>query len=61
MLWHKSKPLYLKTQSVPRFKHFPSRLYCKNQSVNYVYSKDRYLFWDPYKTLNAKRAPCGIF
>ena len=27
----------------------------KNQSVNYVYNKSRCLFWDPYKTLNAKR------
>jgi hypothetical protein len=33
----------------------------KNQSVNDVYSKRRCLFWDPYKTLNAKRAPCRIF
>jgi len=32
-----------------------------NQSVNGVYRKSRRLFWDPYKTLNAKREPCRIF
>jgi hypothetical protein len=26
-----------------------------------IYSKCRCLFWDPYKTLNAKWAPCRIF
>jgi len=33
----------------------------KNQSVNDVYSKGRCLFWDPYKTLKAKREPCRVF
>jgi hypothetical protein len=33
----------------------------KNQSVNDVQSKSRCLFWDPYKSLNTERAPCGIF
>jgi hypothetical protein len=33
----------------------------KNQSVNNVYSKSRWLFWYPYKTLNAERAPCTNF
>jgi len=33
----------------------------KNHSVYDVYSKSRCLFWDPYKTLNAKWAPCRIF
>jgi hypothetical protein len=33
----------------------------KTQSVNDVQSKSRCLFWVPYKTLNAKRAPCRIF
>jgi len=33
----------------------------KNQSVDGVYSRSRCLFWDPYKTLSAKRAPCRIF
>jgi len=33
----------------------------KNQSVNEVLSKSRCLFWNPYKTLNTKRAPCRIF
>jgi hypothetical protein len=28
--------------------------------VEDVYSRGRYLFWDPYKTLNAKWAPCRI-
>ena len=32
----------------------------KNQSVNDVQSKSRCLFWDTYKTINAKRAPCRI-
>ena len=32
----------------------------KNQSFNDVLGKSRCLFWDPYKTLNAKRAPCRI-
>ena len=33
----------------------------KNQPVNDLQSKSRCLFWYPYKTLNAKRAPCRIF
>ena len=33
----------------------------KNQSFKDVCSKGRCLFSDPYKTLNAKRAPCRIF
>ena len=41
--------LYIKTQSVPRSKHTPSRLK-KNQSVNTVYRKNRCLFSDPHKT-----------
>jgi hypothetical protein len=57
-MWN-SGPKRLKTQSVPRSKHFC--LSYKNQSVYDVYSKGRGLFWDPYKTLNAKRAPCRIF
>jgi len=48
-------------------------LYIRNQSVPAVntlhhgykqlvtYSKRRCLFWDPYKTLDAKWAPCRIF
>jgi hypothetical protein len=33
----------------------------KTQSVNDVYSKSHCLFWDRYKTLKAKRAPCRSF
>jgi hypothetical protein len=33
----------------------------KNRSANDVYSKSHCLFWDPYKTLNTKQAPCRIF
>jgi hypothetical protein len=33
----------------------------KNQSANDVQSKGHCLFWDLYKTLNAKRATCRIF
>ena len=29
--------------------------------VSFANSKDRCLFWDPYKTLKAKPAPCRIF
>jgi len=49
---------YIRNQSVPRSEHFPPRL--QNQSVNDVSNKSRCLFWDPYKTLNAKRASCRI-
>jgi hypothetical protein len=31
-----------------------------NHSINTVCSKGRYLFQDPYKTLDAKQAPCRI-
>jgi len=42
------RPLYLKTQSVPRCKHFSSRL--ENQSVYAVSGISRCLFSDKYKT-----------
>ena len=44
----KRRPLYLKTQSVPRSKHFSSRLY-KNQSVYAVSGTSRCLFSDKHK------------
>jgi hypothetical protein len=44
----KRRLLYLKTQSVPRSKHFSSRL--KNQSVYAVSGTSRRLFSDKYKT-----------
>jgi len=34
---------------------------CAVKCSNDVYSKSCFLFSDPYKTLNAKRAPCRIF
>ena len=51
--------LYLKTQFVPRNKTF--QLGYKNQSVYAVSGTSRCLFWDAYKTLNAKRAPYTVF
>ena len=44
----KRRPLYLKTQSVPRCKHF--HLGYKNQSVYAVSGTSRCLFSDKYKT-----------
>ena len=44
----KCRLLYLKTQSVPRCKHFSSRL--KKQSVYAVSGTSRCLFSDKYKT-----------
>ena len=44
----KRRPLYLKTQSVPRSKHF--HLGCKNQSVYAVSGTKRCLSSDKYKT-----------
>ena len=44
----KRRPLYLKTQSLPRCKHFSSRLL--NQSVCAVSGTSRCLFSDKYKT-----------
>ena len=44
----KRRLLYLKTQAVPRCKHFSSRL--KNQSVYAVSGTSRCLFSDKYKT-----------
>ena len=40
--------LYLKTQFVPRSKHFSSRLW---KPISYVvWGRSRYLFWDKFKT-----------
>jgi hypothetical protein len=44
----KRRMLYLKTQSVPRCKHFSSRL--QNQSIYAVSDASRCLFSDNYKT-----------
>ena len=44
----KRRPLYLKTQSVPRCKHFSSRY--KNQWIYAVSGTSRCLFSDKYKT-----------
>ena len=54
----KRRLLYLKTQSVPRTKHF--HLGYKNQSVYAVSGTSRCLFWDKYKT-NRVWAECIIF
>ena len=47
LLKTKRRLLYLKTQFVPRSKHFSSRLY--NQSVYAVSGTSRCLFSDKYK------------
>jgi len=39
----------IKTQSVPRSKHLPQRLF-KNQSPNVIQGKSHCLFTDPYTT-----------
>jgi len=31
------------------------------KTVQIIIISSRCLFWDPYKTLNARRAPCRIF
>ena len=53
----KRKMLYLKTQSVPRCKHFSSGY--KNESVYAVSGTSRCLFWDKYKT-NTVWAECQV-
>jgi hypothetical protein len=42
--------LYLKTQFVPRSKHFTFQLGYKNLSVYVIWGRSRCLFWDKYKT-----------
>jgi len=56
LLKTKHNLLYIRNHSVNTFHHG-----YKNQSINDIQSKSRCLFWDPYKTLSAKRAPCWIF
>ena len=51
---------YIRTQCVPRCKHFPPRLY-KTNLLRQCKANSRSLFSDAYKTLNAMSAPCTTF
>jgi hypothetical protein len=48
-MWHKRRPLYLKTQSVPRCKHFISVIKT-NQFMLYVAQAQTALFKGPVRT-----------
>jgi hypothetical protein len=54
----KRRPLYLKTQSVPRCKHFTSVI--KTNQFALYKTKVAYLFWDKYKTHKYSVAECKI-